>query len=64
MIKGCHDTTLKTAIWRRTLDADRLGSMPIGECTSDIGVHVHRNAIPMCVPALPYMAGSLAVEVQ
>ena len=31
MIKGCHDTTLKTAIWRRTLDADRLGSMPIGD---------------------------------
>ena len=35
--------------------------MLIGECTSDNGVHVHRNAISMCAPALPYVAGCLAV---
>ena len=33
--------------------------MPIGVGTSDNGVHVHRNVIPMCAPALPYMAGCL-----
>ncbi len=37
------------------------GSVLIGECTSDIGVHVHRNAIFMCAPALPYVAGCLTV---
>ena len=40
---------------------DRRGSLPIGECTSDNGVHVHRNAIFMCVPALPYVAACLTV---
>ena len=58
---GLLDMALETAPWRRILNADRRGWVLIGECTSDIGVHVHRNAIPMCVPALPYMAGSLAV---
>ena len=35
---------------------DRRGSLPIGECTSDNGVHVHREANSMCAPAIPYMA--------
>ena len=52
---------LETAPWRRILNADRRASLLIGECTSDIGVHVHRNAIFMCAPALPYVAGCLAV---
>ena len=52
---------LETAPWRRTLNADRLGWVLIGECTSDNGVHVHRNAISMCAPALPYMAACLTV---
>ncbi len=43
------------------MNADRRGSVLIGECTSDNGVHVHRNAIFMCAPALPYVAGCLAV---
>ena len=43
------------------MNADRRGPVLIGECTSDIGVHVHRNAISMCAPALPYVAGCLTV---
>ncbi len=46
---------------RRTLNAERRGLVLIGECTSDIGVHVHRNVISMCAPALPYVTGCLAV---
>ena len=61
MIDGLNDTAHATAPWRRILNADRRGWVLIGGCTSDIGVHVHRNAISMCVPALPYTAGSLAV---
>ena len=52
---------LETAPWRRIWNADRRGSVLIGECTSDIGVHVHRNAIFMCAPALPYVAACLTV---
>ena len=52
---------LETAPWRRILNADRRASVLIGECTSDNGVHVHRNAISMCAPALPYVAGCLTV---
>ena len=43
------------------MNADRRASVLIGECTSDIGVHVHRNAIFMCAPALPYVAACLTV---
>ena len=56
-----HDMALETAPRRRILSADRRGSVLIWECTSDIGVHVHRNAISMCAPALRYVAGCLAV---
>ena len=42
-------------------DVVRRASVPIRECTSDNGVHVHRNAISMCAPALPYVAGCLTV---
>ncbi len=56
-----RDMALETAPWRRILNTDRRGSVLIGECTSDNGVHVHRNAIFMCAPALPYVAGCLAV---
>ena len=52
---------LETAPWRRIVNADRRASVLIGECTSDNGVHVHRNAIFMCAPALPYVAGCLTV---
>ena len=38
------------------MNADQRGSVLIGERTSDIGVHVHRNAIFMCAPALPLCA--------
>ena len=61
MIDGINDTAHDTAPWRRILNADRRGWVLIGECTSDIGVHVHRNAIFMCAPALPYVAGCLTV---
>ena len=61
MIDGLNDTAHETAPWRRILNADRRASVPIGECTSDNGVHVHRNAIFMCAPALPYVAGCLTV---
>ena len=61
MIDGLNDTAHETAPWRRILNADRRGWMLIGECTSDIGVHVHRKAISMCTPALPYVAGCLTV---
>ena len=43
------------------MNADRLGWVLIGECTSDNGVHVHRNANSMCAPALPYTAACLTV---
>ncbi len=43
------------------MNADRRASVLIGECTSDNGVHVHRNAISMCAPALPYVAACLTV---
>ena len=56
-----RDMALETALWRRILNADQRGPVLIGACTSDIGVHVHRNVIPMCAPALPYVAGCLAV---
>ena len=46
---------------RVVVNANRGGFVPIGECTSDTGVHVHRNAISMCAPALPYVAGCLTV---
>ena len=36
-----HDMALETAPWRRTLNAERRGSVLIGECTSDIWEHVH-----------------------
>ena len=52
---------LETAPWRRILNADRRASVLIGECTSDNGVHVHRNAFSMCAPALPYVAACLTV---
>ena len=61
MIHGFTTWPLPTAPWRRILNADRRGAVLIGECTSDNGVHVHRNAIFMCAPALPYMAGCLTV---
>ncbi len=61
MIDGLNDTAHETAPWRRILNADRRGWVLIGECTSDTGVHVHRNAISMCVPAHPYAAGCLTV---
>ncbi len=61
MIDGLNHTAHETAPWRRILNADRRGWVLIGGLTSDIGVHVHRNAISMCVPALTYVAGSLAV---
>ena len=56
-----RDMALETAPWRPILNADRRGSVLIGECTSDNGVHVHRNAISMCAPALPYVAACLTV---
>ena len=56
-----RDMALETAPWRRILNADRRASVLIGECTSDNGVHVHRNAISMCAPALPYVAACLTV---
>ena len=59
-----HDMALETSPrlpGRRTLNAERRGSVLIGECTSDIGVHVHRNVISMCAPALPYVTDCLAV---
>ena len=37
------------------------GYEPATWCTSDNGVHVHRNAIFMCAPALPYVAACLTV---
>ena len=61
MIHGFNDMALETAPWRRILNADRRASVLIGECTSDNGVHVHRNAISMCAPALPYVAACLTV---
>ena len=45
----------------RILTPGRRASVLIGECTSDNGVHVHRNAISMCAPALPYVAVCLTV---
>ena len=45
----------------RILTPGRRASVLIGECTSDNGVHVHRNAISMCAPALPYVAACLTV---
>ena len=36
--------------------------MPIGECTSDIGVHVHGITDSMCATALPYVAGCLRLH--
>ncbi len=45
----------------RILTPGRRASVLIGECTSDNGVHVHRNAIFMCAPALPYVAACLTV---
>ena len=56
MIDGLNGTAHETAPRRRILNADRRGWVLIGECTSDTGVHVHRNAISMCAPALPYVA--------
>ena len=61
MIDGLNDTAHDTAPWRRILNADRRGWVLIGECTSDTGVHVHRNVNSMCAPALPYVAGCLTV---
>ena len=61
MIDDLNDTAHETAPWRRILNADRRGWVLIGECTSDNGVHVHRNVIFMCAPALPYVAGCLTV---
>ena len=61
MIDGLNDTAHETAPWRRILNADRRGWVLIGACTSDTGVHVRRNAISMCAPALPYVAGCLTV---
>ena len=58
---GGHASLLAIAAWRRILNADRRGWVLIGECTSDTGVHVHRNAISMCAPAFPYVAGCLTV---
>ena len=52
---------LETAPWRPIVNADQRGPVLIGECTSDNGVHVHRNAFSMCAPALPYVPGCLAV---
>ena len=56
----------ETAPWRPILNADRRGPVLIGECTSDIGVHVHRNAIfdvrasaPLC-GCLSYSCGTAA----
>ena len=51
----------RTAPWRRILNADRRASLLIGECTSDNGVHVHRNAIFMCAPPIPHVAGGVPV---
>ena len=61
MIDDLNDTVHETAPWRRILNADRRGPVLIGECTSDIGVHVHRNAFSMCAPALPYVPACLTV---
>ena len=52
---------LEPAPRRLVMNADRLGWVLIGECTSDNGVHVHRNANSMCAPALPYTAACLTV---
>ena len=56
-----RDMALEPAPRRLVMNADRLGWVLIGECTSDNGVHVHRNANSMCAPALPYTAACLTV---
>ena len=56
-----RDMALEPAPRRLVMNADRLGWLLIGECTSDNGVHVHRNANSMCAPALPYTAACLTV---
>ncbi len=56
-----RDMAFEMAPWRRILSADRRAPVPIGGCTSDNGVHVHREANSLCAPALPYVAGCLAV---
>ena len=45
----------------RILNAARRESVPIGKCTPDIEVRVHRKAASMYRPPRPHLAGVLAV---